>query len=149
MTVDVRLATPADADSVAALVDAAYRDYIPRIGRRPAPMDADYSALIERGQLWVAVDDGYLLGILVLVPKPDHLLLENIAVAPEAQGNGLGWLLLDVADEQASEQGLPEIRLYTNAAMTENLAFYPRCGYVETGRAEQDGFSRVFFSKPV
>jgi GNAT superfamily N-acetyltransferase len=149
MTVDVRLAVPADADSVAGLVDAAYQDYIPRIGRRPAPMDADYSALIERGQVWVAVDDGYLLGILVLVPKPDHLLLENIAVVPEAQGNGLGWLLLDVADQQAWELGLHEIRLYTNAAMTENLAFYPRCGYVETGRAEQDGFSRVFFTKRI
>jgi hypothetical protein len=35
----------------------------------------------------------------------------------------------------------------TNAAMTENLAFYPRHGYVETHRASQDGFDRVFFSK--
>jgi hypothetical protein len=31
--------------------------------------------------------------------------------------------------------------------MTENLAYYPRHGYAETHRAEQDGFSRVFFRK--
>jgi hypothetical protein len=31
--------------------------------------------------------------------------------------------------------------------MTENLTYYPRHGYTETHRAEQDGFRRVFFSK--
>jgi hypothetical protein len=41
----------------------------------------------------------------------------------------------------------PEIRLDTNAAMTENLSFYPRLGHRETGRAEQSGFDRVFFTK--
>jgi hypothetical protein len=33
--------------------------------------------------------------------------------------------------------------------MTENLACYPRHGYAETHRAEQDGFNRVFFRKPI
>jgi hypothetical protein len=42
---------------------------------------------------------------------------------------------------------LPEIRLYTNEAMTENLDYYPRRGYRETHRATQDGYQRVFFSK--
>jgi hypothetical protein len=46
--------------------------------------------------------------------------------------------------------GAPAVtRLYTNAAMTENLAYYPRRGYIETHRAAQDGFHRVFFRKPV
>jgi hypothetical protein len=44
-------------------------------------------------------------------------------------------------------EGLSEIRLYTNEAMTENLAYYPRNGYTETQRAQQDGFSRVYFRK--
>jgi hypothetical protein len=39
------------------------------------------------------------------------------------------------------------MRLYTNAAMTENLAYYSRRGYTETHRAHQDGFHRVFFRK--
>jgi hypothetical protein len=42
-----------------------------------------------------------------------------------------------------------EIRLYINEAMTENLAYYRRRSYTETHRAEQDGFRRVFFRKPV
>ena len=39
------------------------------------------------------------------------------------------------------------MRLCTNEAMTENLVYYPRHGYRETGRAIEDGYRRVFFSK--
>ena len=31
--------------------------------------------------------------------------------------------------------------------MTENLELYPRLGYREVDRREEDGFSRVFFRK--
>jgi hypothetical protein len=31
--------------------------------------------------------------------------------------------------------------------MTENLTYYPRRGYTETHRMQQDGFQRVFFRK--
>ncbi len=58
-------------------------------------------------------------------------------------------MLLERAERDAVELGLTEVRLYTNEAMTENLTFYPRHGYRETGRALQDGFRRVYFSKTV
>ena len=35
---------------------------------------------------------------------------------------------------EAKHQGLPEVRLYTNARMTENIAFYAALGYREIGR---------------
>jgi hypothetical protein len=38
--------------------------------------------------------------------------------------------------------------LYTNAAMSENLALYPRLGYREVDRRRDAGFDRVFFAKP-
>jgi GNAT superfamily N-acetyltransferase len=68
-------------------------------------------------------------------------------LAPRAQNTGLGSRLLGLAEQHALTMGLPEIRLYTNEAMTENLAYYLRHGYAETHRAEQDGFHRVFFRK--
>jgi ribosomal protein S18 acetylase RimI-like enzyme len=145
--VSVRQAGPSDAAALAAVATAAYRDYVPRIGHPPAPMIADYDAAVRAGLTWVAVEDGEVVGLLVLVLKPDHLLLENIAVLPFAQGRGAGARLLALAEEQARALGRDEIRLYTNEAMTENLTWYPRHGYTETHRAEQDGFRRVFFSK--
>jgi len=68
-------------------------------------------------------------------------------VRPSRQGRGAGSRLLALAEDEARRLRLSEIRLYTNEAMTENLAYYPRHGYAETHRAEQDGFRRVFFRK--
>jgi len=59
----------------------------------------------------------------------------------------VGGRLLVVDERYAVAAGRREVRLYTNEAMAENLEFYPRSGYRETGRAEQDGFRRVFFTK--
>ena len=145
----VRPAEASDVGALAALARDAYEVYVPGIGRSPAPMNADYAEAVRTGLTWAAVRDDVIVGLLVLVVRPDHLLLENVAVLPSAQGSGVGARLLALAEEQARELGREEIRLYTNEAMTENLAYYPKHGYVETHRAEQDGFRRVFFSKRI
>ncbi|HXD71465.1 MAG TPA: GNAT family N-acetyltransferase [Gaiellales bacterium] len=138
-----------DARAVAGCVRAAYAHYVERIGREPAPMTADYEALIDAGEVWVARAGDGVAGVLVLRPQPPALLLENVAVAPDRQGEGLGRALMAFAEHRARAEGLAEVVLYTNERMTENLRFYPALGYAETGRAMQDGFARVFFRKPV
>jgi GNAT superfamily N-acetyltransferase len=121
--------------------------YVPRIGREPAPMSADYGEAVRDGQAWVAVGQGQVIGFAVLVAQSDHLLWQNLAVRPSWQGGGAGSRLLDLAEDEGRRLGLAEVRLYTNEAMTENLAYYPRRGYTETHREVQDGFRRVFFRK--
>lgn len=145
----IRRATTADLAEIRRVVDDAYTKYIERIGRPPAPMTADYAAALEHSRVWVLERGDAIVGALVTEANADHLLLEMVAVAPGAQGSGYGRLLLDRAESDATELGLTEVRLYTNEAMTENLTFYPRHGYRETGRALQDGYRRVFFSKTV
>jgi ribosomal protein S18 acetylase RimI-like enzyme len=145
----IRLADPGDVDALGAIAAAAYRKYIPRIGRAPAPVTADYAQAIREGQAWAAIQDGQVVGFVVLIARPGYLLLDNVAVLPATQNRGVGRQLLGLAEEHARSLGLAEIRLYTNEAMTENLAYYARHGYVETCRAEQDGFRRVFFRKPI
>lgn len=110
-------------------------------------MTEDYLSLISAGEVWVAEHDGVLAGLLVLKVKSDHVLLDNVAVAPVFQGSGLGTQLLDFTDRYASEHGFTEVRLYTNEAMTENLGYYRRRGFVETHRATDRGYRRVFFAK--
>jgi SAM-dependent methyltransferase/GNAT superfamily N-acetyltransferase len=149
LAVTVRLADQSDVSALRRIATAAYQHYVARIGRAPAPMTADYDQAVRSGQTWVAVQDGQVTGFVVLIPQPGYLLLENLAVAPAAQGRGIGGRLLHRAEDHARGLGLTEIRLYTNEAMTENLAYYPRRGYVETHRAEQNGFRRVFFRKPL
>jgi N-acetylglutamate synthase-like GNAT family acetyltransferase len=143
----IRPAGSADVAAINALVERAYSHYVPRIGRRPGPMDWDYGERVEHAHAYVAEDAGELVGLLVLIPHPDHLLLENIAVEPTRQGEGIGTALLAFAEESARGADLSELRLFTNAAMSENLAFYPTHGYRETDRRNEHGVELVFFSK--
>jgi GNAT superfamily N-acetyltransferase len=145
----IRRAGPGDVDELRAIAAAAYQKYVPRIGRAPAPMTADYARAVRDGQAWAALEDGQIVGFAIMIAQPGYLLLDNVAVLPAVQGRGIGARLLALAEDQARGLGLRQIRLSTNEAMTENLAYYPRHGYAETHRAEQDGFNRVFFRKPI
>lgn len=143
----IRAAQPHEAAQLAGLAARAYGIYVGRIGRRPAPMDADYQSPIRDGRAFVADDRGSIVGLIVLVPHPDHLLIENVAVEPARQGRGIGRALMAYAEGYARAHRLLELRLYTNAAMTENLSLYPRFGYQRVGRRTEAGFDRVFFAK--
>lgn len=149
----LRRATGDDVAALRELATLAFAKYVDRIGRPPAPMIADYAELLGTSRVWVlAIDDddhagGRLAGMLVTQANSDHLYLDSIAVDPDAQGAGYGRHLLRRAEQDACEQGLAEIRLCTNEAMTENLDFYPRQGYREVGRGLEDGYRRVFYSK--
>jgi len=143
----VRRAVVADAPAVTELVADAYGKYLARMPFRPRPMDADYAAVLDATDSWVVELDGRIDAVLVCVLEPDHLLIENVAVHPDAQGRGLGGRLLDLAEQHAAANGLAEVRLYTNEVMVENLRLYARRGYVETGRESHDGFGRVFLTK--
>ena len=147
---NLRRATPADAPRMTQIARAAYAPYVERMGgRRPAPMDADYEETTSRADAWVVETEGAVIGLLVLVGQSDGMLLDNVAVLPSHQGLGAGRALLTWAEDRARAEGYARIRLYTNEAMLESQALYRRIGYVETHRAHDQGFARVYFEKPL
>jgi N-acetylglutamate synthase-like GNAT family acetyltransferase len=101
-------------------------------------MEDNYTLIIALYHVWVAVDQGQVIGGLVLIPKEDHMLLANIAVRPEYQGKGVGQALLELADAEALDQGYQEIRLITNKARIDNLDMYRRSGWTEMQSGEQE-----------
>lgn len=142
----IRPATSADEAAIRDCAERAYAAYVPLIGRRPAPMDADVAGQIAAGQVWVA-DAGGVQGFVVFFPEDGDVLLENVAVLPQAAGRGIGKALVAFCEAAARRQGARAVRLYTNAKMTANLSIYPRLGYAETGRRTENGFDRVFYEK--
>lgn len=143
----IRLATRADVAAVTRIVDDAYAIFVARNGKVPGPMRDDYAALVRGRQVHVLEDNNAILAVLVLRPEPDAMLLDNIAVSPDAQGRGFGKLLMRFAEDRARALGLHAIRLYTQDIMVENIALYTRLGYVETHRGEEIGLMRVYMTK--
>jgi ribosomal protein S18 acetylase RimI-like enzyme len=146
----IRRAEPADRTAVEIIVAAAYGNYVERIGKPPGPMLDDYAALIAARAVSVWTEpDSTITAVIVLLPKPGHLLLDNIAVHPDRQGQRVGRRLIAFAEAEARRLGHTELRLYTHATMTENIALYRRLGFTETGRGAQAGYDRVFMTKHI
>jgi ribosomal protein S18 acetylase RimI-like enzyme len=144
----IRPAHESEVDAIAALVKRAYEPWVERVGRRPQPMDEDYAELVRSGAVRVAEDRG-LAGVVVFHEGPRHLVVQNVAVAPERQGEGVGRALLDHAEVQARLDGLSELRLYTNVAMRQNINIYRHLGWEEYDRRDENGFVRVYMRKRV
>ena len=139
----IREATADDADRIGAIARAAYAKYLPRMGREPAPMVADFGAEIAAQRVVVIETAGKVSGYMIAWPEADAYFIDNIAVDPERQGEGLGRRLIEQAAAEAGRLGLSAVRLHTNVMMTENLSMYAHIGFVETHRAIENGFHRV------
>ena len=144
----VRTARPEDRAAIEEIVQAAYEPWVRTIGVRPSPLDADYGVLISRGLVFVS-GVGELTGVIVLVPEPDVLVIENVAVRPDRQGEGIGRALLEFAESQARGSGRTAVRLYTHSAMASNVALYERLGYVVTHRQPLDVGHLVHMRKDI
>jgi ribosomal protein S18 acetylase RimI-like enzyme len=107
----------------------------------------DYAARVSEGAVWVLEEGALIVAIIVLLPAPNYLLLDNIAVSPARQSLGLGRRLLAFAEDEALRRGYREIRLYTHQTMVENQRLYTSIGYEETGRGTEAGYDRVFMRK--
>jgi GNAT superfamily N-acetyltransferase len=101
------------------------------IGREPKPMTANYEQAVADHVIDLVEEDGRPIALIEVIPRPSHLLIENVAVLPDRHGEGIGDLLLKRADAIARSLGLRELRLYTNALFSANISFYAHRGFEE------------------
>ena len=144
---EIRRATPLDASAMTAISHQAYAPFLPLLGRPPAPMLADHATHIAKDRVFLACDSaGTVLGYAIVIAADDGFWLDNIAVAPAAQGQGVGGRLVAAVEAWLAPQS-ERYALYTNIVMSANIEWYRRLGFVETARRRVDGFDRVYFEK--
>jgi GNAT superfamily N-acetyltransferase len=141
----LRHATAGDLPAIKALIDAAYTRYLTRMEKPPGPMLRDYGPSVADGTTWVTGSP--IAAVLTLNPRDDHVLIENIAVHPDAQGRGLGRDLMSFAEQEAARRGFTKMALYTHEVMTENQAIYAHLGYTEVERRAENGYRRIYMEK--
>jgi N-acetylglutamate synthase-like GNAT family acetyltransferase len=124
-----RRATAGDVAAIEALQRAAYARNRALLGVEPLPLQVDYRDIVARMEVWLFERDGALQGVLALEAEPDALLIWSVATSPEAQGVGLGNLMLDFAYARAREINRTTIRLYTGEKLRDNIGWYQRRGF--------------------
>jgi len=122
--IDLRPAAATDATAVADVyLTAFHATYAFPLAHSDAQVRAWIrDVLIPAGETWVATADGVVVAMAVIRPGD----LDQLYVAPGAQGRGIGTRLLDLA-KRRSPQG---IALYTFQVNDRARAFYERHGFV-------------------
>lgn len=79
------------------------------------------------------------LSLFERAPEPDEILLDGIAVRPDARSKGVGSTLLTAVMEMARENGVSQVRLDVVDANPRARALYERTGFVAV-REQSYGF---------
>jgi [ribosomal protein S18]-alanine N-acetyltransferase len=73
-------------------------------------------------------------GLILVRVAADEAEILTLAVAPEAQRTGLGYILLTSAAEVAAYQGARVVFLEVSVANIAARALYTKAGFIEAGR---------------
>lgn len=142
MDFQIRDATPDDADAMLALLPRLADFEYPQ-HRNPEHLWKHDAALLRRWLagdaaqclVQVAVSDDDIVGLTLTSMQPDPLSrepgahLEAIAVAPDAEGSGVGKALLRAAERNARQHGAGAMTLHVIASNSRARGFYEHCGY--------------------
>lgn len=129
------------------IVYHAYREYIPLLGRTPPTFHEDFDGHVALGNLWLFSDRDEVVGMVVLTPMLDHVLIQALCVDPSLQGRGLGRQLLAFSEHLTKRLGFREMKLYTNSLMVRNIRIYRRWGFRKTHTEDYGWGKRVHMRK--
>lgn len=103
---------------------------------------------VQRGQCYLAEEDGEVIGVYVLLPtRPQTVEIVNVAVAEAHQGRGIGKQLVKHAIQTAIAQGYKTVEIGTGNSSIGQLALYQKCGFRITG-IDRDFFIR-HYAEPI
>lgn len=143
----IRVATVDDLAAIATCLDLAFASFNEFEDSEDAPLPDDLKSRIIEGSVRLICNGTQVLGYISFWPAAHQMFIDTLAVLPTHRRQGLGSKLLAFADVETLRLGFKAVTLFTKARMTGNSQFYQSRGYRETGRCDDDGFCRVFYTK--
>lgn len=114
------------------------RDLLRPLFREADDSEQQLDAYLDLGAVFVAEDDGQVIGHLQLITG-DDAELKSMAVTESRRGTGVGRALVRAALEHCRENAAKRLLVATAAADIGNLRFYQRQGF-RMLRVERDAF---------
>ena len=74
----------------------------------------NYAEVIRQSQVHVAVAAATVVGAIVLKLTPEGFYVDNVSVRPGVRGQGIGRMLLELAESEARRQGYASVYLATH-----------------------------------
>lgn len=148
--IQIRLASPAEAAKVAEVLLEAFHEF------KALYTDGGFAAttptvqqVLERfqeGPVWVAVQNGSIVGTVGAVKKGDSAYIRSMAVLPASRGSGAGSRLLEELERWAAAEGLGRLFLSTTPFLDSAIRLYERFGFRRTSDEPHDLFGTPLFT---
>jgi len=108
--------------------------------------NADYARLADEGPAWLAIQDGEVVGLMLLKPHFDEAVeIYLIAVVPARHRRGVGRALIDDAERWAAARGA---RFLTVKTRGPSLPYEPyertRAFYLAQGFVPLEEFTEIW-----
>jgi ribosomal protein S18 acetylase RimI-like enzyme len=134
-------AQPHDLDELVDLRIQAMRESLERLGRfDPARARARFSSSFEPAHTRHVLLDGQRVGLVVVKPHPEGLLLDHLYLKPHAQRRGVGGrVLADVLTDADARKLTVVVGVLRDSAAN---AFYMRHGFQRVNETDWDLYYR-------
>ena len=129
----IRIATPADAAKITAIINSAFRIAEGFFIDGNRITQAEVENLLAKGAFLLAEADDKLNGCVYVEPRSERSYLGLLSVDPGLQQGGLGSLLMNEAESYCRERGSRFMEILIVSLREELPAFYRKRGYVENG----------------
>jgi ribosomal protein S18 acetylase RimI-like enzyme len=159
----IRLATALDAEDIAAVRTAAAQHLTAQHGRGHWSSAAGPQSVLRQlrtsrvlvarrgkavvGTVRVEAKKPWAIDVSYFATVDSPTYLHDLAVAPDAQGHGVGRRLVEAALTDARRAGFGAVRLdaYNHAAGAGG--FYVLCGFREVGRVTYRGTPLIYYER--
>jgi len=132
-TDSTRIATPADAANVTAIINAAFRVAEEFFVDGNRITQGEVEKLLDKGVFLLAETGDQLDGCVYVELRGERSYLGLLSVDPNRQQGGLGSLLMNAAESYCRERGAHFMDILIVNLREELPSFYRKRGYVENG----------------
>ena len=148
MVVDIKEATPADAEAIQEIMQDAFHKYerdLGMTGHVKALQETveDIRRLIEKKTVLVGFVDGGAVGSVRVEVMGGLAYLSRFGVRSAITKSGIGGMLIDRVEVLCREQSVRAIALHTSSRMFGLIRFYYGHGYFIHSTDESRGYIRA------
>ena len=97
------------------------------------------------GSIFFAKTEGKIIGVVALMPthKPDVFELTKMGVKKSSRNKGVGKLLIKKCIEQATENKLKKVIIYSNRKLENAIYLYKSFGFIEVELEKKSNYQRA------
>ena len=148
--VTIRKAVLGEVDIIKEIIKEAYQPIMKQLSRKPAALEEGLGKIsrhIQMGNQYVALVGENVVGTMRVSLRGQVGVIARVAVSSKFRGRRIGTMLVDYAENLLLHMNAQRIEIEIYGAVEQQLSFYQRAGYQETGRIERLGEEIVIMQK--